>query len=92
LPTGSSPLPVYKELIAFYKDKSLSFEHVITFNMDEYVGLPHDHVQSYHFFMWSNFFSHIDIKPENAHILNGNAKDLAFEVGGGSMPARSIVV
>ena len=47
--------------------------------MDEYVGLPADHPQSYHFFMWDNFFNHINIKKENVHILNGMAKDLAAE-------------
>ena len=57
----------------------VSFEHVVTFNMDEYVGIPKDHPQSYHTFMWTNFFSHIDIKAENVHILNGNAPDLEAE-------------
>ena len=47
--------------------------------MDEYVGIPEDHPQSYHSFMWTNFFSHIDIKKENVHILNGNASDLEAE-------------
>ena len=47
--------------------------------MDEYVGLTEDHPQSYHYFMWTNFFSHIDIKKENVHILNGMAKDLDAE-------------
>ncbi|EDQ85748.1 uncharacterized protein MONBRDRAFT_34109 [Monosiga brevicollis MX1] len=79
LPTGSTPLPTYRELIKLYQDKKVSFEHVITFNMDEYVGLPRDHPESYHSFMWTNFFKHVDIKPENAHILNGNADDLKAE-------------
>jgi len=79
LPTGSSPLGMYKQLIELYKQGVVSFKNVITFNMDEYVGLPHDHEQSYYTFMWSNFFSHIDILPENAHILNGNAEDLDAE-------------
>lgn len=78
-PTGSSPLGLYKELIAKYKSGEISFEHVITFNMDEYVNLPDDHPESYHSFMWNNFFSHIDIKKENVHILNGNAADLKKE-------------
>ena len=47
--------------------------------MDEYVGLPRDHTESYHYFMWNNFFKHIDILPENVHILNGNALDLQAE-------------
>ena len=78
-PTGSSPLGLYRELIKMYEAGELSFENVITFNMDEYVKLPEDHPESYHTFMWKNFFSHIDIKPENVHILNGNAKDLVKE-------------
>jgi len=79
LPTGSSPLGMYKELIKLNKRKVVSFEYVITFNMDEYVGLPEDHSQSYHSYMWNNFFSHIDIKKENVNILNGNAGDLEKE-------------
>ncbi|OLY84469.1 Glucosamine-6-phosphate isomerase 1 [Smittium mucronatum] len=79
LPTGSSPIPVYKHLVQFYKNKELSFEHVITFNMDEYVGLPRDHPESYHTFMFSNFFKHIDIKPENINMLNGNCEELQNE-------------
>lgn len=75
LPTGSSPLPTYKALIKLYESGVVSFENVITFNMDEYIGLPEDHPQSYHTFMWQNFFSHIDIKKENVHILNGMAED-----------------
>ena len=65
LPTGSSPLPTYRALVAAHARGEVSFAHVITFNMDEYVGLPRDHPQSYHQFMWANLFSKIDIKPEN---------------------------
>ena len=79
LPTGSSPLGVYRHLIQLYKKGVVSFKNVITFNMDEYVGLPQDHSESYYSFMWNNFFSHIDILPENANILNGNAEDLVAE-------------
>ena len=78
-PTGSSPLGLYRNLIELYKEGKVSFENVITFNMDEYVGLPEEHPESYHSFMWTNFFSHIDIKKENVHILNGNAEDLETE-------------
>ncbi len=78
-PTGSSPLGMYKQLIALNKAGKVSFEHVITFNMDEYVGIPESHPESYHSFMWNNFFSHIDIKREHVNILNGNAKDLEKE-------------
>ena len=79
LPTGSSPLGIYKELIKAHKEGKLSFERTVTFNMDEYVGLSEDHPQSYHRFMWDNFFSHIDIKRENVHLLNGTATDLLKE-------------
>jgi len=79
LPTGSSPLGVYQQLVKMFKKGEISFKNVITFNMDEYVGLPRDHPQSYHSFMWDNLFKHIDIKPENVHILNGNAEDLDEE-------------
>ncbi|MGN1235818.1 MAG: glucosamine-6-phosphate deaminase [Bacteroidaceae bacterium] len=78
-PTGSSPLGLYKALIELYKEGKVSFENVVTFNMDEYVGLPEEHPESYHSFMWTNFFSHINIKKENVHILNGNAPDLEAE-------------
>lgn len=79
LPTGSSPLGMYSCLIKHYQDKKVSFENVVTFNMDEYVGLPKDHSESYYTFMWKNFFNHVDIKPENVNILNGNAPDLEAE-------------
>lgn len=75
LPTGSSPLGMYKALIEANKASKVSFQHVVTFNMDEYIGLPEGHPESYHSFMWNNFFSHIDIKKEHVHILNGNAAD-----------------
>jgi glucosamine-6-phosphate deaminase len=79
LPTGSTPLETYRELIRLHKAGEVSFKNVVTFNMDEYVGLEESHPESYHSFMWNNFFSHIDINPENVHILNGNAEDLEAE-------------
>jgi len=79
LPTGSSPLGIYKELITLNKNGVVSFKNVITFNMDEYVNLPEEHPESYHSFMWTNFFSHIDINKENVNILNGNTPDLEAE-------------
>ena len=79
LPTGSTPLGTYKKLIELHKAGKVSFKNVVTFNMDEYVGIPKEHPQSYHSFMWNNFFSHIDICPENVNILNGNASDLEAE-------------
>lgn len=74
-PTGSSPLGMYRRLIELHKAGKVSFANVVTFNMDEYVGLPRDHKESYHSFMWNNFFSHIDIPAENVNILDGNAAD-----------------
>ncbi|KAG1722290.1 uncharacterized protein EDB91DRAFT_1088197 [Suillus paluster] len=79
LPTGSSPIPTYKALINKVKEGSLSFKHVVTFNMDEYVGLPRDHSESYHTFMFREFFSHVDIPPSQVNILDGNAEDLIAE-------------
>lgn len=79
LPTGSTPLGIYKELIRMNNDNVISFENVITFNMDEYVGLDENNVNSYHYFMWNNFFKFINIKKENINILNGIAKDLELE-------------
>ena len=79
LPTGSSPLGVYRKLIEMNKSGKVSFKNVVTFNMDEYVGLPHEHDQSYWYFMHDNFFNHIDIPAENVNILNGMAKDLQKE-------------
>ena len=79
LPTGSTPLKVYAELVRMVKAGELSFKNVITFNMDEYVGLPVEHPESYHSFMYTNLFNHIDIKPGNVHILDGNAPDLNAE-------------
>ncbi|MGN0035741.1 MAG: glucosamine-6-phosphate deaminase [Bacteroidaceae bacterium] len=79
LPTGSSPLGMYKELIELNKRGVVSFQNVVTFNMDEYVGLPKEHPESYYSFMWNNFFSHVDVKRENVNILNGNDEDLEAE-------------
>ena len=79
LPTGSTPLITYARLIELYKEGKVSFKNVVTFNMDEYVGLPQEHPESYHSFMWNNFFKHVDINPENVNILNGNAADLDKE-------------
>lgn len=77
--SGSSPLGMYKKLVEFCNRGELSFKYVKTFNMDEYVRLDRDHPESYHSFMWENFFKHIDIDPKNAHILDGNAEDLVAE-------------
>ena len=79
LPTGSSPVGMYRNLVKACKQGRVSFKNVLTFNMDEYVGLAEDHPESYHSFMAKNLFDHIDCPKENIHILNGNAKDLEAE-------------
>ena len=79
LPTGSTPIGVYKRLVAFHNAGELSFSNVITFNMDEYVGLSPKHNQSYSYFMFTNLFMHVDIPDENINLLNGQANDLNKE-------------
>jgi len=79
LPTGSSPLATYKEFIRLNRAGKVSFQNVVTFNMDEYVGLPREHPESYWRFMHENLFNHVDIRAENINILNGTAKDLEAE-------------
>ena len=79
LPTGSTPLGMYKLLIEMYQQKKLSFENVVTFNMDEYIGLDGKHPQSYRHFMYENFFNHVNIPAANIHMLNGMTKDYAKE-------------
>lgn len=90
LPTGSSPLGTYRSLIELHKQGTVSFKHVVTFNMDEYVGLPQEHPESYYSFMWNHFFCHIDILPENVHILNGNASDLDAECAAYETAIKSV--
>jgi len=79
LPTGSTPLQMYKRLIEFNKAGIISFKNVVTFNMDEYLGLEATHDQSYHYYMYNNFFNHIDIEKENINILNGKAENYEEE-------------
>ncbi|MBQ2103316.1 MAG: glucosamine-6-phosphate deaminase [Bacteroidales bacterium] len=79
LATGSTPIETYAELIRMYKAGELSFRNVVTFNMDEYVGLPVEHPESYHSFMDKYLFNHIDIPRKNIHLLDGNAPDLKAE-------------
>jgi glucosamine-6-phosphate deaminase len=79
LPTGSSPVNTYRHLVALNKAGVVSFRHVTTFNMDEYVGLAEDHPESYHSFMARHLFDHIDIPRSQVNILDGNASDLARE-------------
>jgi len=79
LPTGSSPVGTYRELVKLVKSGKVSFDNVITFNMDEYVGIEEGHLESYHSFMRKNLFQHIRMPLENINILNGNAEDLEKE-------------
>ena len=79
LPTGSSPIGMYRALVKACQEGRVSFKNVVTFNMDEYVGLPVEHPESYHSFMFTNLFNHIDCPKENIYILNGNAPDLVAE-------------
>ncbi len=75
LATGSSPLGLYRELIRMHRDEGLNFSQVTTFNLDEYVGLPGTHEQSYHYFMHENLFQHVNIPRENIHIPSGTTRN-----------------
>lgn len=79
LATGSTPVGMYKELIRKHKEDGLDFSEVISFNLDEYIGLAESNEQSYHYFMDENLFNHVNIKHENTHVPNGNAKDIDAE-------------
>ena len=75
LATGSSPVGLYKEMIRDHEENGTSYQDILTFNLDEYVGLPRDHEQSYYTFMHENLFNHIDIPEENIHVPVGCAED-----------------
>ena len=75
LATGGTPVGLYKQLVDWYNKGDLSFAETRSVNLDEYLGLSPHHEQSYRYFMQVNLFDHIDIKPENTHVLNGLAKD-----------------
>ena len=75
LATGSTPLGLYQELIRLHREENLDFSQVTTFNLDEYVGLPAEHPQSYHYFMHENLFRHINVPAENIHIPDGTTSD-----------------
>ncbi len=74
--TGSTPIGLYKELIKMHKEEGLDFSKIVTFNLDEYIGLPKDHPESYHTFMWENLFKHINVNPSNVHIPDGTVPDV----------------
>ena len=75
LATGSSPISVYNELVRMHKEDGLSFFNVISFNLDEYFPMKKDDIQSYHHFMNEHLFSHVDIKPENIFIPDGDISE-----------------
>lgn len=75
LATGSTPIGLYSQLVEWYKQGDLSFAGIRSVNLDEYLGLSPHHEQSYRYFMQVNLFDHIDIKPENTHVLDGLAKN-----------------
>lgn len=76
LATGSSPVGLYKELVRLHQNDNLDFSRVRTFNLDEYIGLPAEHSQSYHHFMNENLFKHVNMKENNIHIPDGMAKNI----------------
>jgi glucosamine-6-phosphate deaminase len=76
--TGGTPLGLYKRLIRNHQERGLDFSKVTTFNLDEYVGLPPEHDQSYHYFMWENLFKHINVNPANVYIPHGMADDIDY--------------
>jgi glucosamine-6-phosphate deaminase len=78
-PTGSTPEGTYHELSQMYRSKEVDFSHIVTFNLDEYIGLEPFDQNSYHHFMFYHLFDHINVKPENIHIPDGYAKDLEQE-------------
>lgn len=81
LPTGSSPIPTYQELIHLHQSGVVDFSRVTTFNLDEYCHLPVEHECSYHRFMQEQLFDHINIPKGNTHLPDGNAADLNCEGG-----------
>ncbi len=77
LATGSTPIGTYQELVKMHKEGKLDFSKVVTFNLDEYFGIPPTHEQSYHYFMHDNLFNHVNINPMNVHVPSGIASDVA---------------
>lgn len=71
LATGSTPLPLYAELVRLNKEKAMSFSRCTTFNLDEYVGLDGSHDQSYRYFMNFNLFSRVDVRPDHTFVPSG---------------------
>ncbi len=76
LATGSTPLGLYQRMVKDHKENGTSYKDIKSFNLDEYVGLPINHPESYYAFMHRNLFDHIDIMEENAHVPSGLGEDL----------------
>ena len=81
LATGSTPIPTYTKMAEMYACGAVDFSGVTTYNLDEYVGLGHDHPQSYYYFMMDNLFRHINVPESSIHVLSGTASDSAAECG-----------
>ena len=80
LATGSTPTDLYEEMIADYKAENFSYKNIKSYNLDEYVGISYDHPESYHKFMETNLFDHVDIDKENTHVPDASASDLELAV------------
>lgn len=79
IPAGSSPLGLFSRLIDLHKKGKISFENVVFFNLNEYVGLKENDINSYHFFLWDKFFQYINVKSQNIHLLDAQTKDFSKE-------------
>ncbi len=79
LPTGRTPIQMYRELVIIYKNGFVDFRNVTTFNLDEYINLPRDNPNSYYSYMQNNFFKYVNVAKENIHIPDGMAKDIKKE-------------
>ena len=75
IPTGTTPLGMYRRLVATHGEEGLSFARATFFNLDEYLGLPPDHPASYHVYMQENFYGRVDVDPERVHVPDGSAPD-----------------
>ena len=75
LATGSTTVGMYQELVRLHREETLDFSRVVTFNLDEYLGLPANHPHSFHYFMEQNFFAHVNVAPANIHIPDGAIKE-----------------
>ncbi len=79
LATGSTPVGMYKKLVEYNRENQIDFSQVTTFNLDEYIGIPSEHSQSYRYFMDHHLFNHINIDYKRTHVPNGMAKDIKVE-------------